>query len=78
MHRQWKICMHFDNGTTHLLSVKLSDVAAFIKKSTAKNKGVKMHTTLPLNSWLVDIVFDKAAEDYPIARLMDATISQRG
>lgn len=76
--RTWKICMRLDNGTTHLLSVTLPDIAAFIKKSIIKNDGVKKHTTLPIDSWLVDIVFDKAMEGRPIARVMDATISQRG
>lgn len=77
MHK-WKIYMHFDNDTAHLLSVTLPDIAAFIKKSIAKNNGVKEHTTLPIDAWLVDIVFDKAMEYYPITELMDATIYQRG
>ena len=76
--RTWKICMRFDNGTTSLLSVTLSDIAAFIKESIIKNDGVKKHTTLPIDAWLIDIVFDKAREDHQIAKVMDATISQRG
>ena len=76
--RTWKICMRFDDGTTHLLSVTLPDIAAFIKESIAKNGGVKKHTTLPIDAWLVDVVFDKAMEGHQSAKVMDATISLRG
>lgn len=76
--RAWEINIRFDNDTEHLFSVTLSDIAAFIKESTIKNEGVKKHTTLPIDSWLVDLVFDKAVEDYPNAIVIEATISQRG
>lgn len=76
--RAWEINIRFDNDTEHLFSVALSDIAAFIKESIIKNDGVKKYTTLPIDSWLVDLVFDKAVEDYPNARVIEATISQRG
>lgn len=75
--RIWKISIHFDDGTTHLLSVTLSDIAAFIKEDTNKNGGVKIYSTLPIDSWLVEIVFNKAKRDCPTANLIDATIFQR-
>lgn len=78
MRNNWKVCMHFDNDTTHLFSVTLPDIAAFIKKSIAENDGIKKHTTLPIESWLVDLIFYKAVEDYPTVRLTTATIFKRG
>jgi len=78
MRNRWKVCMHFDNGTSCLFSVTLPEIAAFIKKSIAKNNGIKEHNTLPIDSWLVDLIFDKAGENYPTVRLTDAIISKRG
>lgn len=78
MRNKWRIRMHFDSGTEYYFSVTLPDIAAFIKTSVAKNNGVKKHTTLPIDAWLVDLVFDKAMGDCPTANLMDATIFKRG
>ena len=58
--RRWKIKLKFENGLTHLTSFTLTDIAAFIKNTKFRNHGVEMHKTLPIDIWLVDMVFDTA------------------
>jgi hypothetical protein len=44
----------------HFTSFTLVEIAAFIKATKIKNHGVKIHKVLPIDIWLVDMVFDAA------------------
>lgn len=73
--RKWKIKLQFENGRTHFDSFTLTDIAALIKDSKNKEKA---HQTLPLDKWIVAMVFDKATHTCPIAELTNASIIQEG
>ncbi len=73
--RRWKIKMRFGSGLTHLASFDLIDISEFITHTKNDNDGVKIHDTLPLDLWLIDMVFDKATQVCPDTDLIDATIS---
>jgi len=75
MRRKWRMALHFNNGTTCLFSVTLREIVAFIKETKAKNKGAEEHDTLPIELWLLDMVFDKA-KNYVTTSLIDASIHQ--
>lgn len=72
--RRWVIKLYFNNETPHLSSVTLKDVSNFIKTSKAKNGGVKIHKTLPVEAWLLDIALSKAINMEQL--LINATITQ--
>lgn len=58
--RKWKIELRFENGLTHFTSFTLTEIAAFIKNTKLKNHGAKTRKALPIDIWLVDMVFDIA------------------
>lgn len=72
MRKRWKVQLQFKGGINRFTSFSLSDLAAFIKKYDKK----KLRKTLPINPWLIDMVFDKATSIYPIEELVSATIFQ--
>lgn len=72
--RRWKIKLQFENGLTHLTSFTLVDVAAFIKETKVKNNGINVHRTLPIDTWLIDMVFGIAQTTGFGTKLSYATI----
>ena len=76
--RKWKVKLKFENGMTNFTSFTLVDVGTFIKDSRVKNNGRKKHRSVPINRWLISMVFDKAIHTHPIAELVSATILQEG
>lgn len=72
--RRWKIKLEFANGSEHLGSFTLKDIAAFVKHERIRNKEAKIHKVIPLDKWLIVMLFDLAARVCPIAELTNATM----
>lgn len=78
MLRKWKVKLQFENGLIHLTSFTLTDVATFIKATKIKNHGVRIHKTLPIDVWLIDMVFDVAQNTNLGNKLSYASIEPEG
>lgn len=68
--RKWKIEFQFKNGRTHFTFFTLTDIANFIKQNKTKKE-----QTLPINKWIIAMVFDRAAHTVcPLSELKHAII----
>lgn len=76
--RKWKIKLQFENELVHFTSFTLAEVATFIKITKIKNHGAKIHKTLPIDTWLVDMTFDVAQNINLGTKLSYASIELEG
>lgn len=78
--RKWRIELQFENRGIHFSTFTLKDVTAFIKESrncmNNKNSEVEKYKTLPVDKWIVAMVFDRAERVYPNTELVAAVITE--
>lgn len=68
--RKWKIKLQFEGGATHLSTLTITEVVAFIKRERLKNKKKRTHHIFPIDKWLIDMTFVKVNT----VELINATI----
>lgn len=74
--RVWKVELQFKNGTKRFTSFNLAEVAAFIKNVKTEGDTTRLCNTLPIDTWIIHMVFREAFLIHADTELVVAVISK--